>query len=311
MDADIGGRGAAVEIAGFWRRLVALAVDLFLLGVAGMIVGGLLFDALARMGGYARLPGFALALLYFGLCNSRLRGGQTVGKMLLGIRVVDRAGAPLSVPRAMLRYAVLGVPCFLNGAPVLGPDAPLPLDALLSLLVFGGLLGTAYLYVFNRRTRQTLHDLAVGSCVVRAEPGETRPVAAVWRGHYVVLGLLAVLALGLPLALHRLAGGDAFAGMLPAYRTLSREPHVLNALVMRGSASFNGTGSRYLQASLRLDAPLLDDAGLARRAAGVLAASDDGRAEDAFVVILVYGYDMGIAHGWKYRSYTYRPDELR
>jgi hypothetical protein len=39
---------------------------------------------------------------------------------------------------------------------------------LLSIVVIGGMLVIAYLYVFNRRTRQSLHDLCVQSYVVRA-----------------------------------------------------------------------------------------------------------------------------------------------
>jgi hypothetical protein len=37
-----------------------------------MILGGLLYDSLTRMGAYARLIGFVIALVYFGTLNRRI-----------------------------------------------------------------------------------------------------------------------------------------------------------------------------------------------------------------------------------------------
>lgn len=306
--------GSRPDIAGFWRRLVALAIDLFLLGIAGMILGGLLFDQLARMGVAARLVGFAIALAYFGIGNSRLLGGQTVGKMLLGLRVVGLQGQQLSLPRAMLRYAVLGVPFFANGLPIDPRLAMSPvLGPALALLVFGGMAAVVYLYVFNRHTRQSLHDLAAGSLVVRAEsPGHAQPLAPVWRGHFVVLALLGALALSAPVVAKRFAGSEAFAGLLPLQAELARQPHVIAAQVARGWSKAGGQETHYLQSNLRLDAPLTEDGDLARRMARQMAQADPRRAsEDAIVVDLVYGYDIGIATGWKSHRYTFGPDPSR
>ncbi|MFC5580503.1 RDD family protein [Rhodanobacter terrae] len=203
------------KIAGFWRRLGALAIDLILLGIAGLILGALFFDPLARMGAYARLIGFAIALAYFGLCNSRIGGGQTLGKRWLGVRVVDAHDQLLSLPRSLLRYAVLGIPFFANGLP-LDPTLAMstPLGYLLALVVFGGMFAIVYLYIFNRRTRQSLHDLVVGSYVERFD-GAARPVPfpVMWRGHLAVAALLAALALSAPVIASRFAQTQTFAGI--------------------------------------------------------------------------------------------------
>jgi uncharacterized RDD family membrane protein YckC len=61
------------------------------------------------MGAYARLIGFAIALAYFGICKSRIGGGQTLGKRWLDVRVVDAHDQLLSLPRSLLGYAVLGI----------------------------------------------------------------------------------------------------------------------------------------------------------------------------------------------------------
>jgi len=307
------------EIAGFWRRLGAFVIDLILLGIVGMIIGTVFFDTLARMGSYARLIGFAIALAYFGICNSRIGGGQTFGKRWLGVRVVDVRDQLLSLPRSLLRYAVLGIPFFANGLPI-DPERAMStlLGYVLALIVFGGMLAIIYLYLFNRRTRQSLHDLAIGSYVERVDHA-AQPVSfpVIWNGHIVVVVLLAVIALSVPLTASRLVKTQSFTGILPLYKTLSTQPHVMTAQVTHGWASgwssVNGsTSSHYLQASLRLDAPLTEDDAMAKRIAQQMAKGDpDITKEGVVVVALVYGYDMGIASGWKNHVYSFKPRELQ
>jgi len=314
MDGLHGESSPNREIAGFWRRLGALAIDLVLLGIVGWILGWVLFDPLARMGAYAKLIGFAIALAYFGICNSRIGGGQTLGKRWLGVRVVDVHDQLLSLPRSLLRYAVLGIPFFANGLP-LSPEQAIssPLSYLLSLVIFGGMFALVYLYIFNRRTRQSLHDLVVGSYVERFDrAAQSVPFPAIWRGHMVVVAVIAVIALSGPMVASRFIGTQAFAGILPLYQTLSAQPHVMSAQVVRGWTSFNGGhATQSLQSSLRLDAPLTEDDAMARRIAQQMAKADPNIAdEDAIVVTLVYGYDMGIASGWKRHGYSFKPGEL-
>lgn len=117
MDSFHGDGLPGPEIAGFWRRIFAFVIDCLLLGVVGWMLGAIFFDVLARMGSYARLIGFAIALAYFGIGNSRLGSGQTLGKRLLGLRVVDGHHAILSLPRSLARYVVLGIPFFVGGLP--------------------------------------------------------------------------------------------------------------------------------------------------------------------------------------------------
>jgi uncharacterized RDD family membrane protein YckC len=194
------GAGAPGPIAGFWRRMAALAVDLVILGVPMMLVGFSLFGWLEALGQAGRLIGFVIALLYFGLLNSYLGHGQTVGKRLLGIRVVDRAGDVLSPARSIARFLVIAIPYFLNGLWFdLDTQSADPLvsivGVILAFIVFGGLGTIAYLFVFNRRTRQSLHDLAVGSFVVR---GPAVPIPArlvVPRLHFIIAGCWLLIAL--------------------------------------------------------------------------------------------------------------------
>lgn len=300
-------------ISGFWRRVGALFIDLMLLGAVGWAIGTAFFDPLARMGDWAKLIGFVIALAYFGPGNSRLTGGQTAGKRLLGLRVVDGSGQALSVPRALIRYVVLGVPFFANGSSFNADLTFSPLGYLLSLVVLGGIISILYLYIFNRRTRQSLHDLAVGSYVIRADPAVEHPAfLTLWPGHRAVVAALIVLALGAPWVASRVANSTTFAGILPLYQMVVMQPHVLSAQVMRGWSSTNGIKSHGMQAVLRLDAPMTEDGELAKNTAQLMAKSDPNIAtEDSINVTLVYGFNLGIASGWRKHGYLYQPDDLK
>src|SRR5476649_1025783 len=157
----------ATSFAGFWRRAVAFLVDGLILGLIGYGLGLVLFDTFVAMGPWGRVVGFGVAMAYFVAQESGRGGGQSLGKRLLRIRVVDAQGRVLSPARSVARFTVFGVPYFLNGA-------ELPMGVMTfaggvpaALVVLGGLLALTYLLVFNRRTRQSLHDLAVGAFVVR------------------------------------------------------------------------------------------------------------------------------------------------
>lgn len=294
------------EIAGFWRRLIALAIDGTLLGVAGVLLGWLYFDAFARMGEAARLIGLAIAWPYLGLLNSRLAGGRTAGKWLLGIRVVGADGTPLDAPESMLRALILLAPVLLNGA-TLTPTPFGVLGYLQALIVFGGFGALIYLYVFNRRTRQSLHDLAVGSYVIRedAEPG-TLPTMRK-RHLWIVGGLFLVLAC-MPLLTRRLLAQQPFAGLLPAQQAVVSLPWAHTASVQRGFTKVSsGDRSDWVRVTVRSRlATLVDDEDVARNVARlVIDKYPESRQQDMVMVNLVYGYDIGIASSWRAHQYNF------
>jgi len=180
-------------IAGFWRRLAAFFFDCLILGVPALQFGLALFRWVESLGKSGRLIGFVVALLYFGLLNSHIGGGQTLGKRLLRIRVIHKDGETLSTMRSVVRFLVIALPYFLNGLWFdVDTAVPKPLEyllgALLIVVVFGGLGAIAYLFVFNRRARQSLHDIAVGSFVVRGPPTVVPDSLSTPRLHLVVVG---------------------------------------------------------------------------------------------------------------------------
>ncbi|HEY4410799.1 MAG TPA: RDD family protein [Acidimicrobiia bacterium] len=127
--------------ADWWRRLAALVVDSAVLWLPTY--------ALTRsMDRPVRLAVLTvLGVVYFALLNGGTKG-QTLGKMLWGVRVRDAAtGGPLGPAKAAVRYL-----------------AP----ALLSIVTFGLIWLPDGLWLFWDRRRQTLHDKVAGSVVVMA-----------------------------------------------------------------------------------------------------------------------------------------------
>ena len=134
--------------ATIWRRMLALAVDLILVVI--LVRAGLWFAAgLSALAPGLRLVAQAFGLTWFSLVPGAYfvlghgTNGQTLGKRLVGVRVVDGAGAPIGYVRALGRWVA----------------------TVAAVLPFGIGLAVAVL----RRDRRGLHDLLAGTRVVRAE----------------------------------------------------------------------------------------------------------------------------------------------
>ena len=145
---DVSSDAAVGAPAGVWRRAAALVVDLVL--VAVLTRAGLWLAAgLAGLAPAFHLVAEALGLtwLYFTPVAYFVLGhgtaGQTVGKRLVGARVIDEGGAPIGYIRALGR-------CL---ATVL---AALP-------------LGIGLVMAGVRADRRGLHDFLAGTRVVRVQ----------------------------------------------------------------------------------------------------------------------------------------------
>jgi len=140
------------EPAGIQRRFVALVVDLFVVVIlwaigtqlaAGFARRAPRFDLVAQAFGYAWH--LVVPAAYFVLCHGT--AGQTLGKRLLGARVLDESGAPIGYLRAFGRCVA----------------------TIVAALPFGlGLVMAGF-----RRDRRGLHDLLAGTRVARTR--EIRP----------------------------------------------------------------------------------------------------------------------------------------
>ena len=304
-------------ISGFWRRIVALIVDSILLALGGFALGVVLESVFIQMGSWSVFIGFFISLGYFGVMNSRYAEGQTLGKRLLGIRVVDGNNQTISLGRSLLRYCVYGIPIALqiDFLPADGSDFWLlyPIGALL----IGGSFSILYLYVFNRRTRQSLHDLVVGTYVVYAG-AQQEEVREVWKPHLVIVALLFIIGFISPRAIFIVFSSGEFEQMLATRAALMQEPGVNTVGIMDSSTSYyaepsdqGNTSQKSVDLEVYIDSNRVDDMEYARELAEkVLVHYPDAMDKDVISVDLYYGYDIGIWSSWDVGSYEFNPSGL-
>ncbi|WP_133478436.1 RDD family protein [Cognatilysobacter segetis] len=189
-------QGGEVVYAGFWKRVAAYFIDLFIVVVASAFVGGII-GATAAVGGargteinwVVQLLTSLGGLLYFiAFHASRLQA--TPGKLAIGIKVARPDGRRIGVGRTIGRYFA----------------------TILSSLV----LMIGYVMAGFTDRKQALHDMVCDTVVVdrwafTAHPERQRPgLGAV---------AIAVIAAGVVLTLLALV---AFAGLVAAFAGMAR-----------------------------------------------------------------------------------------
>jgi uncharacterized RDD family membrane protein YckC len=138
-------------IGGFWRRLAAYALDSFILLLVGFVLSLFLRHIFMQMGAWGLLMGLTIAGLYFGLMNSAIGRGQTLGKRVFKLEVIDREGRHLSPGRSVLRYLIFAFPFYLNClVQNYGLDATSWPALILCVLIFAGTAHVSLLVLLHR-----------------------------------------------------------------------------------------------------------------------------------------------------------------
>ncbi|NKI70880.1 hypothetical protein GN109_15760 [Collimonas pratensis] len=309
---------ASFHIAGFWRRLAAFVIDILLLGVVGYCLGLFFSDFFIDIGAWGRGIGFVIALYYFGVMDSAIFGGRTIGKRLMHLRVVTSGGGLLGFGKSLLRAAIVCIPYFLNGLPFSTEILQPGLILALSVVMFGLGLTLIYFFIFNRKTRQSLPDLLVGSIVVKADA--LHPISfsgKPWRGHYAVAGLIAAAACVTPFFTGSLAQTEPFSSLIPLQKALANQPGVASASVNSGqqwhaSLKDKGRTQKYLQARITTKNQDSDFEAMAMRLAGIILADYPAISdEDVVSVSISRGYDIGISSMWRTRYFALSPAQWR
>jgi len=176
-------------VASFSRRSTAYAVDVLIAAVAVQLIQGALYLALgdarqyldggAQWFAYMWCTVSAPVYVYFTWMESSQRQA-TLGKHAFGVKVCNVYGARIGVGRALLRTAVKLAPWDLAHAVLCfpappwdgGPDVELRRGVFAVYALVGIYLATTLM----TRQKQSVHDLAAGTLVVR-DP-RTRATAA-------------------------------------------------------------------------------------------------------------------------------------
>ena len=136
-------------------------------------------------------------------------------------------------------------------------DYFIALTAITGVVVFGAILSTAYLYVFNRRTRQSLHDLVARTYVVGIDQDKSS-VEAVWPIHYGVVCILFLVPLHAGLYSFDLLGEEPFKGLSKTQRVLMANEPVRYPSVL-ASESYSSKDGDAVTTSLTLEIQLNED----------------------------------------------------
>jgi len=152
-------------VPGFWHRLFAFLIDGIVVSILCFAMAEVFQGFFARSPGWAAFLGFVVTTSYFAIFVSQVEDGQTLGMMATGVKVVASDGSTISLRRSFLRYAVLFAP-FLLSSTVLPPWTPSMIASVYDTAMAFAASAVVYLAFFNRRTGQSLHDLATQTFVV-------------------------------------------------------------------------------------------------------------------------------------------------
>ena len=325
LRCDCGGQLAAGDkpglvegrVAGFWIRLLSDLIDAVVLGAVGFVLARIFRGPLLRLGESAAIVGAPLTLAYTGVLQSHIGRGQTVAKRLLGLRVVRLDGSFLSLDRALVRWALMGMMSY-GSAVAIALTTALPflnmqtLSAALGGTQLALFLGCGLLVPFHPLKRG-LHDLLTGSIVVR---GGRIPTAYVTRfqnarrDRALVIGAVAVAVLGTAAGL--LAAGKVPASLQPATNVVGsiqklgiRNPGVADSFV-------SGPGGHVHQIVVTGYVPTTDD-GSPRvdnpeeRILAIVRRDMPLAGVDAIVISLRKGINLGVYSSYEFSNRIERP----
>ena len=293
------------RIAGFWARLVALLIDVIALAIPGFILGFLFNNFFSYSNARGSLVGMGMILAYFSVMGSSLGGGQTVGQRFMGIQVVKRDGTLLPIGKSMLRYLILFGPflltSFSNAMPM---AAGIGFNALLTIAAGA----TIYLYIFNTRTRQSLHDLATDAFVVDVPGGPVAP-RPFWMGHWAIVASAVVAAIALNLILMPKSTGT-FADLMSIQRAVLQSGMVQTAGVqvqVKGGQSVTRSGVR-IEVTCRGTLENYEKTAMA--IAAIVLKTDRHAAERDYIsVVFLKGFNVGFARFSRNYTVTHSPGE--
>jgi hypothetical protein len=191
------------------------------------------------------------------------------------------------------------------------------------IIVFGWLLALTYLFVANRRTRQSLHDLVAGTFVVPKEEAGLPFRDHIWRGHFAILTMLIVVLIAGSVAVTEsgvLSGTQLASELddtLKIQRAVNDEPHVMVTSVGDNTTTFytlkqGTTTTTTLQVTVRIDFVPSDPEAFARKVAEtVLKTAPTAMGCQNLAIGVRYGYAIGIMSSWNTKQYVHSPDEWR
>lgn len=297
-------------ICGFWRRIVAFIIDVLLLMIIGMLLGKMFERQFVFLAGWAPLVGFTITVIYFGLTDSYIGRGQSPGKKLFHICVVGRNGQFISMARSMGRAGILAIPICLDSFHPSG--LPYMIQSIIAIGENIINVGMIYFYLFNRNTRQSIHDLAIDTFVVKARNAKQPINNKVWRKHYAIMLAIGIIIIFTNLYMlnrqvinNKTMDNKADSSLSDLRNELIEQENVRGAEILTGQTMlFNKkTWGNTVNVIIFINDPNYRIHELQDQIKEmVLAKYPSASTIYQFQVKLIYGYDIGITK--KYQTYT-------
>jgi uncharacterized RDD family membrane protein YckC len=313
----------------FWNRVGAYIIDIIVLGVFGLILGLFLGDTFVQMGGQSMLIGFIIALVYFGLGNSKLFNGQTLGKRALKLQVVDANMYTLSISKSFLRALIYTVPYFFLNYRLSGwSEFPI-------LYMAKGIFFLTFLIllpihlILNTPTRQAIHDLISGTYVISLQAYPRQELSKSKSFPTLITGGLAIVLLGLIIFMN--LRNNETAGIVCELKPLKEQIDKIDKVgyssLVRNTSSMKKLGSdeyisknEYLILNIVLRDNLIsnlrpdniDDLDFVEEAVRIILKNySDVNNLDYIKVNLIYGYNIGISKSSKSLGFSNTLDKWR
>jgi uncharacterized RDD family membrane protein YckC len=305
----------AVRVAGRWPRLFAAVLDVAFLAMVGAIIGMLVGNRIAPAGTLGRFWGLLIAVPYFAVFGRTYGGGQTFGKTLLHIRVVNAVGQPLSLFRSLVRALVFTFPWFVNGLRFPLPTLGAALGTWASgVLLFGVVPASVVTFFLSRRAHQTVHDLVVGSYVVE-EYTLGRPVVARTRRALATAAAAWVLLVAVGTGV--MSRATFLSPPNPMMEKLASLPNVSNALVKTSTVlgllgKNSGQSRTIVQVQVWYRGPESQVGTLTHNVASAVLWHGSGLSVASVMqVTITQGWDLGVASWTTSKTEMHSLDEWR
>ncbi len=314
-------------LVGFWKRLLADALDALFLGIAGFILAFVFHPLVSPLGENGLWLGLLIAFFYAGTLHSHIGQGQTLGKNITGIQVLRTDGSYLGLGRSYARYAVIAVLLY-NGAVFSPLYAAVPalqnpaigwiIPAMLISVFFG-----VSVFLAMHPLKKGFQDLLADSVVVArdsysAEQLQAKQSPAKVKDAWTVWCLCCMLALtGLWLMADRMSADTAYAELGAFRRQIAADGYLSHVIVSEIREKFiDVRGDAVTTTSLVIRgfisrAPSGDeDPGLkeARRYAKILGTYSKIAGIDNIIIDMRTGFNIGIASLYSHDRYVFDRD---
>ncbi|UWX60869.1 RDD family protein [Chryseobacterium oranimense] len=289
----------------FWTRVWALLIDSLILGILGYILGSVFESFFISLGEEAKLIGWFISLAYFSVLNSKLNNGQTIGKKIMKIQVTYIDGRTVSLKTSFIRSLILTAPFFLNRFKITESETFSVVNIIQSMIIFTLGLGIMIFYIFNKETRQSLHDIVAKTYVVQDHRNNAVTMMPQPKKlPFYITGTLLLLVI--ITSIYSYSSNSEIKKLLPVYEKVSQQDHVSRASISMNH--FSGNKQYVYTISIKTDKKqqyeghMEYDPVIKKAVETFLNSNVYESDQDVLNVVIGSGFDIGIAR--QYYSYN-------